>query len=36
MEAIELADMGEKKLHTATNSSNQTVKLYGCKNDEFG
>ena len=35
VEIQELADMDEKNLCNATNESNQTVKLYQGKNDEF-
>ena len=35
METIELADLGEKKLHCATNQSSLIAKLYERKSDEF-
>ena len=34
-ETVELADLGWKKFHNVTISSNKTVKLYGSKRDEF-
>ena len=35
IETIELADLGEKKLHNVTNYELITVKFYGSKSDEF-
>lgn len=35
METAEVANLGEGKLHNTTTQTNQTVKFYGCKSDEF-